>query len=224
VQVKDESESLRTLYAHRFSGEGAARDDIWQVLCADFFQRWIPPAATVLDLAAGHCEFINNISALRRIAVDLNPDVAVRAAPGVETHVARSDALDPIADDSVDVVFCSNFFEHITRDAILATLTEARRVLAPGGRFLLLQPNVRFCGRDYWQFFDHITPIDDRAMEEAFAATGFRVRTNIPRFLPYTTKSRLPTGPGLVRLYLKVPLAWRVLGAQAFMVAEPSGD
>ncbi|HVE25278.1 MAG TPA: class I SAM-dependent methyltransferase [Sporichthya sp.] len=224
MQVKDESESLRTLYAHRFSGEGAARDDIWQVLCADFFQRWIPPAATVLDLAAGHCEFINNISALRRIAVDLNPDVAVRAAPGVETHVARSDALDPIADDSVDVVFCSNFFEHITRDAILATLTEARRVLAPGGRFLLLQPNVRFCGRDYWQFFDHITPIDDRAMEEAFAATGFRVRTNIPRFLPYTTKSRLPTGPGLVRLYLKVPLAWRVLGAQAFMVAEPSGD
>lgn len=224
MQVKDESESLRTLYAHRFSGEGAARDDIWQVLCADFFQRWIPPAATVLDLAAGHCEFINNISAPRRIAVDLNPDVAVRAAPGVETHVARSDALDPIADDSVDVVFCSNFFEHITRDAILATLTEARRVLAPGGRFLLLQPNVRFCGRDYWQFFDHITPIDDRAMEEAFAATGFRVRTNIPRFLPYTTKSRLPTGPGLVRLYLKVPLAWRVLGAQAFMVAEPSGD
>jgi SAM-dependent methyltransferase len=224
VHVKDESESLRTLYAHRFSGESAARDDIWQVLCADFFQRWIPPAATVLDLAAGHCEFINNISALRRIAVDLNSDVAVRAAPGVETHVARSDALDPIADDSVDVVFCSNFFEHITRDAILATLAEARRVLAPGGRFLLLQPNVRFCGRDYWQFFDHITPIDDRAMEEAFAATGYRVSTNIPRFLPYTTKSRLPTGPGLVRLYLKVPLAWRVLGAQAFMVAEPSGD
>lgn len=224
MQVKDESESLRTLYAHRFSGESAARDDIWQVLCADFFQRWIPPAATVLDLAAGHCEFINNISALRRIAVDLNPDVAVRAAAGVETHVARSDALEEIANDSVDVVFCSNFFEHITRDAILATLTEARRVLSPGGRFLLLQPNVRFCGRDYWQFFDHITPIDDRAMEEAFAATGYRVRTNIPRFLPYTTKSRLPTGPGLVRLYLKVPLAWRVLGAQAFMVAEPSGD
>lgn len=224
MQVKDESESLRTLYAHRFSGESAARDDIWQVLCADFFQRWVPPTATVLDLAAGHCEFINNISALRRIAVDLNPDVAVRAAPGVETHVARSDALQEIANDSVDVVFCSNFFEHITRDAILATLTEARRVLAPGGRFLLLQPNVRFCGRDYWQFFDHITPIDDRAMEEAFAATGYRVSTNIPRFLPYTTKSRLPTGPGLVRLYLKVPLAWRVLGAQAFMVAEPSGD
>jgi hypothetical protein len=47
---------------------------------------------------------------------------------------------------------------------------------------------------------------------------------NIPRFLPYTTKSRLPSGPALVRLYLKVPLAWRVLGAQAFVVATPTGD
>lgn len=223
AQVDAESESLRTLYASRFSGEGAQRDDIWQVLCADFFQRWVPPGSTVLDLAAGHCEFINNIRASRRIAVDLNPDVAVRAAPGVETHVACSDDLSKIADGDVDIVFCSNFFEHITRDAILATLTEARRVLAPGGRFLLLQPNVRYCARDYWQFFDHITPVDDRAMVEAFTATGFRVTTNIPRFLPYTTKSRLPSGPGLVRLYLKVPLAWRVLGAQAFMVAEPTG-
>ena len=33
----------------------------------------MPRDATVLDLAAGHCEFINNIQAGRRIAVDLNP-------------------------------------------------------------------------------------------------------------------------------------------------------
>ena len=72
-------------------------------------------------------------------------------------------------------------------------------------------------------FFDHITPVDDRALAEAFAATGFDVELNIPRFLPYTTKSRLPSAPGLVRLYLKVPLAWRVLGAQAFMVGRPAG-
>jgi ubiquinone/menaquinone biosynthesis C-methylase UbiE len=121
-------------------------------------------------------------------------------------------------------VFISNFFEHINHETILATLVEVRRVLKPAGQLLLLQPNVRYCAKDYWQFFDHITPVDDRAMVEAFAQTGYRVVKNIPRFLPYTTKSRLPSGPGLVRLYLKVPLAWRVLGAQAFMVATPVGD
>ena len=192
------------------------------MLCAHFFQRWVPEDAVVLDLAAGHCEFINTIRAGRRIAVDLNPDVVLHAAAGVQAHVLRSDDLVEIADQSVDVVFVSNFFEHISREAILATLVEARRVLRSGGRLLVLQPNVRYCARDYWQFFDHITPVDDRALVEALAATGYDVVTNIPRFLPYTTKSRLPRGPALVRLYLRVPLAWRVLGAQAFLVATPT--
>jgi SAM-dependent methyltransferase len=196
---------------------------MWRVLCSDFFAKWVPSDATVLDLAAGHCEFINNIPARRKIAVDLNPDVAVRAHPDVETRIARSDDLGFLPDGSVDVVFISNFFEHISRDVIVSTLIESRRVLAPTGRLLLLQPNIRFCGKDYWQFFDHITPIDDRAMEEAFVATGYRVVRSIPRFLPYTTKGKLPTGPALVRLYLKVPLAWRILGAQSFMVAVPQG-
>jgi ubiquinone/menaquinone biosynthesis C-methylase UbiE len=216
------SDELRTLYAHRFNAESEQRQDIWQVLCSDFFQKWVPADATVLDIAAGHCEFVNNISAGRRIAVDLNPDVAVRASAGVETHVARSDELTMIADDSVDIVFISNFFEHITREVILSTLEEVRRVLRPGGKFLLLQPNVRFCARDYWQFFDHITPVDDRALAEAYAAVGLDIVHNVPRFLPYSTKSRLPSAAWLVRLYLKVPLAWRVLGAQTFLVATPS--
>ncbi len=110
----------------------------------------------------------------------------------------------------------------VDRHVRRSTDDEVRRVLRLGGRLLVLQPNVRYCARDYWQFFDHITPVDDRALLEAFAATGYNVILNIPRFLPYTTKSRLPSGPALVKLYLRVPLAWRVLGAQAFMVATPT--
>jgi ubiquinone/menaquinone biosynthesis C-methylase UbiE len=127
-----------------------------------------------------------------------------------------------IKDESVDVAFISNFFEHIDRDAILATLFETLRVLAPGGRLLILQPNIRFCGNNYWQFFDHVTPIDDRALSEALAATGFRIETCIPRFLPFTTKGRRPAAPWLVKLYLHLPLAWRIFGAQSFLVASAS--
>jgi ubiquinone/menaquinone biosynthesis C-methylase UbiE len=219
--MNSESEDLRTLYANRFSKEGEQRQDMWGVLCSEFFQKWVPADSVVVDVAAGHCEFINNIRASRRIAVDLNPDVAVRAAEGVETYICRSDDIAALEDDSVDRVFISNFFEHVSREVILSTLAEVRRLLKPGGRLLVLQPNVRYCAKDYWMFFDHITPVDDRALVEAMEANGYRVETCLPRFLPYTTKSRLPAGPGLVRLYLKVPLAWRVLGAQAFVVAEP---
>ena len=55
---------------------------------------------------------------------------------------------------------------------------------------------------------------------EALTLAGFTAERVVPRFLPYTVRgSRLPvTGP-LVRLYLALPLAWRVLGGQMLVVA-----
>lgn len=214
-------EELEGLYDERFAEEARSRAELWQVLCRHFFQQWVPTDATVLDVGAGHCEFVNNITAGRRMAVDLSPALPRWAEAGVETHVCPADRLDWLADASVDRVFISNFFEHVTRPEILAVLREARRVLRPDGKLLVLQPNIRYCAKDYWMFFDHITPVDDRALAEAFAATGFDVEHCLPRFLPYTTKGRVPSRPFLVRAYLRVPLAWRVMGGQAFMVGAP---
>ncbi|MEO6502011.1 MAG: SAM-dependent methyltransferase, partial [Jatrophihabitantaceae bacterium] len=96
-----ESNGLKALYRNRFDKESEQRQETWDVLCKHFFQQWVPTDAVVLDLAAGHCEFINNIKAGRRIAVDLTPDVKVRAASGVETHVLRSDDMVDIAEQSI---------------------------------------------------------------------------------------------------------------------------
>jgi SAM-dependent methyltransferase len=220
----DEGERMRVLYGERFSGEDAFRREMWQVLCAEFFQKWVPRDATVLDIAAGTCDFINGITAATRIAIDLNPAVRDFADPGVQALVGPADAMVDIADDSVDVAFISNFFEHIDRDTILRVLTEVRRVLRPGGRLLVLQPNIRFAARDYWMFFDHITPVDDRALVEAFGLTGLRLEHRVERFLPYTAKSRLPHSVRLVQAYLRLPLVWRLLGKQSFLVATPLVD
>jgi hypothetical protein len=51
-------------------------------------------------------------------------------------------------------------------------------------------------------------------LAEALQSVGFTIRTRIPRFLPYTTRCALPKAGFLVRLYLSVPLAWRILGKQ----------
>jgi hypothetical protein len=40
----------------------------------------------------------------------------------------------------------------------------------------------------------------------------------IKRFLPYTTKSRLPQTQWLVRMYLAFPPAWMLMGKQTLYV------
>ena len=53
---------------------------------------------------------------------------------------------------------------------------------------------------------------------EAAELAGLRTVEVIVRFLPYTTKSRLPQSPRLVRAYLAFRPAWRVLGKQTLYV------
>lgn len=132
----------------------------------------------------------------------------------------RSSDLSSLADSSVDVAFASNFFEHLPdKQEFLTTLQEIRRVLRPGGRILILQPNIRFLRGEYWDFLDHHIPLTDRTLVEALELVGMHVDEVRPRFLPYTTKSRLPQHPWLVKLYLRVPLAQWLLGRQAWVVA-----
>ena len=119
-------------------------------------------------------------------------------------------------------MFISNFFEHISREVIVATLLEVRRVLKPNGQLLLLQPNVRFCGKDYWQFFDHITAVDDRAHARGLRPDRLRRGQEHPAVPAVHHQEPAPHRAGPGSAVPKFPLAWRVLGAQAFMVATPS--
>ncbi len=213
-------EHLSDLYGRRFGDSLSFRKTMWKVLCEDFFQAFVPDSSTVLEVGAGYCEFINHIRAARRIALDLNPDTPRHAAPGVFVVTAPSHDAPSIETGSADRAFASNFFEHLSRDAILLTLKEIHRILRPGGQLLILQPNIRYCYRDYWMFFDHVTPLDDRSLGEALHVTGFRLVHLVPRFLPFTTQGRLPNSILLLRAYLRIPLLWRIFGAQSFLVAE----
>jgi len=212
---------LSGLYAARFGPEDKARKNrIWRVLCRHFFQDYVHATDTVLDLGAGYCEFINHIICRRRIAMDLSEDVRAHAGPGVEVVHGISTDLSSLQGELIDVVFASNVFEHLlTKQDLLRTLGEVLRVLRPGGRLLILQPNIRYSGGAYWDFFDHHLPLTERSLVEALELAGLKPIEVRPRFLPFTSKSALPQHPFLVWLYLKIPIAQRILGKQSWIVA-----
>ena len=154
-------------YQNRFAALASYRDSVWKILVHQCFQQYVGQEATVLNLGSGWGEFIRHVQAGRRIAMDLNPDMPSRVGPGIETLLQDCSEVWQLPDDSIDVVFTSNFFEHLpNKDALRRTLREALRCLKRGGRLICLGPNIRFLHGAYWDFWDHFLPLTDRSMVE----------------------------------------------------------
>ena len=81
-------------------------------------------------------------------------------------------------------------------------------------------PNIRFIGGEYWDYFDHITPVTDRSIIEAAEIFGFKVKLALPKFIPYSMKySKKPSYPFLVKLYLRLmPFSSFFFGQQCFII------
>jgi SAM-dependent methyltransferase len=213
---------LQRTYAHRFSAAGLEkRKRVWKVLCHEVFDKLSSSNDTVVDLACGYGEFINSVRAGRKIAVDLNPDSPRYLDPSVEFYPYPAAELRKIGSNVADVLFTSNFLEHLRDkcecDALFRQVLE---VLKPGGRFIVLGPNIRYAFREYWDYYDHYLPLSHLSLAEGMAQAGFHVERVIPRFLPLTMNSKIPTANVLIRAYLRIPLAWRVLGKQYLVQAR----
>jgi SAM-dependent methyltransferase len=200
------------------------RDVLWQTLCDAYFQRLVPRDGCVLDLGAGYGHFINHIRCARRIAVDQWEKAGGFLAPDVEWHCSSVMDLGGIADNSVDFVFASNVFEHLTQAEFATVLSQVRSKLRPGGTLNILQPNYRYAYREYFDDYTHVSVYSDRSLADFLRAHGFRILECHPRFLPLTVKSRWPVSPRLIRLYLSLPV--KPLGKQMLIRAavEPLGS
>jgi SAM-dependent methyltransferase len=122
---------------------------------------------------------------------------------------------------SVDTVFASNVYEHFhSREQVAASFAEVHRILRHDASFIILQPNFAYCWRHYFDFFDHRLIFTHLGMVEGLLTCSFDVAEVVARFLPFTSKSWLPTSPWLIWLYLRVRLSWRILGGQMLIVAR----
>lgn len=191
---------------------------LWSALWDHSLSRVMRGSAAILELGAGWCDFINNAHATRRVAVDLWPGVVAAAAPGVEAHVGSVERLDFLDDHGIDAAFASNLVEHLTHDQFDAMLAECRRVLVPGGRLVLVQPNYRLAYKRYFDDFTHVSMWSEASLADFLVSRGWEIERVQARYLPLSVKSRLPVSRALIRAYLAAP--FKPLAGQMLVVAR----
>jgi len=197
-----------------------SRVGVWREIVR-YVHHDIGPVDTLLELGAGYCDFVNQFPARRKVAFDVNPEMRPYAAGDVDLRiedVAAGDLLEKVG--SVDLVFASNFLEHLDQHELGELLPKIRQVLRPGGGLVLLQPNHDLSPEHYFDDPTHKTVFSHKTIAGFLGGFGFTVTRLIPGLLPFSMKSRLPKFPILVRLYLNSP--FRPFAGQMYVVAERS--
>jgi SAM-dependent methyltransferase len=214
-------EDLQRIYETRFRKNADYRQAVWRVLIADHFQRYIQANDAVLDLGCGYGEFINQVSCKTRLAMDLNPEAPKRVVAGVRCLLQDCSTKWPLEDNTLNLVFTSNFFEHLPdKDALGRTLDEIHRCLKPSGRLVAMGPNIKYLNGAYWDFWDHHLPLTEDSLREGLVNRKFTIEQCIAQFMPF----RMDNGPQypllFLRLYLRLPFAWKFFGKQFLLVAR----
>ena len=216
------SEATTDLYGTRFSEEEvSAKDAVWREIVR-YLAQWVDPSMPILDIGCDRGHLLRWVRASERWGVDLR-DVAAALPPDVRFLQASGLELAAhVPNGYFGTLVMSNYLEHLeSGDAVIAQLRVASRLLSPGGNLIVLQPNIRLVGPAYWDFIDHRVALTENSLLEAAEMAGLRTVRLVRRFLPYSTKSHLPSNPVLVRAYLRVPAAWRLLGRQTLYVGTP---
>lgn len=173
-------------------------------LILDEMFRSLPSGARVLDVGCGTGVYLNRAVACGLVATGVEPapamlDSARRNAPGCEVSQGVATAL-PFPDESFDLVFEIEVLRYLHREDVRTALSEARRVLRPGGRifvtlvnrlaldgfYVLQKVRQRMKGRAYDRVNPHCEFLTPSEAEEELRRAGFvDVATEGRLFAPF---------------------------------------
>ena len=164
------------------------------------------PGERVLDLGCGAGRFVAALqdAGASPVGVEIAEAALERArrnVPGADLRLVAADGSLPLGHGEVDLVWCSEVLEHVP-DTV-AFLTEARRVLTPGGRILVTVPDHGVARRTaialarheahYDPLGQHLRFYTRRSLAAALEATGF-AGVRCTRFAPGALQGRAVRG------------------------------
>lgn len=143
IDYYDSAPSIYVSEAHRRAHFDLIADDIIAAIAS--------PEAAVLDYSCGEALSAARVAARCRRLILAEPAPSVRArlterfaaVPNIEA--VSPDDLDALPDASLDLIVMISVTQYMTPDELDAAFAQIRRLLKPGGRFLLgdiLDPDV----------------------------------------------------------------------------------
>ena len=215
------AENLAQIYENRFSGHENYRIRVWKILINEFFSKRIRSTDHILDLGCGYGEFINHAKCEVRHAMDLNPQTKSLLNNEIIFHQQDCSESWEINPSSLDLVFTSNFFEHLPdKESLNRTIGEIKKALKPGGQLIAMGPNINVLQGRYWDFWDHHVPLSDQSLCELLQIHDFTLEQSESKFLPYHMVRVKERPLFLVSLYLRFPFLWKIFGKQFLIVAK----
>ena len=208
------------LYEYRFKGVDRNKKlSTWKII-AEFIHEKLGKPSSMIDPAAGDCEFINQVPATERWAVDMGEHTKRAAQSDVKVVIGNNlDVSLPL--NYFEGVYVSNFLEHLHSQEDVATFLERMfAILKPGGKIAIMGPNFKYCAANYFDFADHTVILTELGVAEHLYGAGFEVKEVHNRFLPLSFRGKIPVTDFLVKMYFQMPFAWRFMGKQFLLVAQ----
>jgi 2-polyprenyl-3-methyl-5-hydroxy-6-metoxy-1,4-benzoquinol methylase len=193
-----------------------AESKVWQAI-VEHLQKTVIKGTPEhsLDLGCGYGDFSRHLQARHKSAIDLGP-MQEHQAKGV--NFTQGNIFEYLKNhkSSYDLVFASNLLEHLERDEAFELLKQIFDQMSPSGRIILIQPNFRFCYRNYFDDYTHRTIFTDESLAGLMEATGFKITHRKSRYLPFSMRGNiLPKTFTLTKWYLE--LGSPILGAQMML-------
>lgn len=131
--------------------------------------RHFATGSELLDIGCGSGWLAEHFS--RYTGIDGSAD-AVKIATDLERNVIEGDVDRPLpfADESFDAVVMKDLLEHVANP--VALVSEARRVLRPGGLVFASSPDAQ---RWVWDDYTHRRPFTRKSFRLLFADQGFSI-------------------------------------------------
>ena len=206
-----DSDYYKTRYTY-----DAGRNKVWKAIC-EYLSKYVPEGSTVLDLGSGYCDFINNIKARSKFAVDA--DRGSGEFCNEDVRFINQNVTDiEFEENKFDIIFASNLLEHLTDKELDILLPKITKILKKTGKLILIQPNYYYTYREYWDDYTHKKAFSHHSLTDFISSKNLKILRVEKKFLPFTFKSILPKSYLLTTLYLNFP--WRPFAGQMLLIAE----